>query len=90
MSEFKGTPGPWSYQKTGEHWNNPSLINIEINFGNEGECIADTVYLEHDAMLISAAPELLEALQMILSGKPSDYSNGVYKAEQAIAKALGK
>ena len=43
MSEFKGTPGPWSYRKTGEHWNNPRLINIEINFGNDGECIADTV-----------------------------------------------
>ncbi|NUU68164.1 hypothetical protein HQN64_18940 [Enterobacteriaceae bacterium BIT-l23] len=97
--EFKGTPGPWSYRKSGPHWNNSLLTNIEINFGSEGECIADTVYEEADARLISAAPELLEALQLIVaehSGMNKSCGHNGYectcgydKARAAISKALG-
>ena len=52
MSEH--TKEPWSYRKTGQHWNNESLINIEINYGDHEECIADTVYTEADARRIIA------------------------------------
>lgn len=101
MIEFKGTPGPWSYRKTGEHWNNPRLINIEINFGNDGECIADTVYNEEDAKLIAAAPELLGACirmrnQLYAAGYDSKEKSLnpteelLWQTEQAIDKALGK
>lgn len=62
MSKLKHTPGPWSYSRCGKHWNNPELVRIEINYGDDGECIADTVYQEDDARLIAAAPEMLEAL----------------------------
>ena len=63
MKEFKGTPGPWSVNVLGQHWNNKSLTHIEITFGDEGECICDTVYKAEDANLIAAAPELLKVLQ---------------------------
>lgn len=78
------------------------MTNIEINFGVDGECIADTVYQEEDARLISAAPELLEALQFLFddykeladSGDAGNWrvedKPAGKKALQAIAKALGK
>ena len=64
--ELKHTPGPWFWTDTGKHWNNDELLNLrvncgEINHGEVGECICDTVYEKADATLISAAPELLEA-----------------------------
>lgn len=94
MEKFMGTPGPWSYRKTGTHWNNASLTNIEINFGDDGECVADTVYEERDAMLISAAPELLEALQELAFLYEHDEGCRELKeykrAKAAINKALGK
>ena len=52
MSNF--TKGPWSVRETGAHWNNPNLINIEINYGTDEECVCDTVYKMSDANLISA------------------------------------
>ena len=64
--EFKGTAGPWGVNEIGQHWNNKSLTHLEITFGEDGECICDTVYQRADANLISAAPELLEALQWAL------------------------
>lgn len=62
MTQFKGTPGPWSVNEKGQHWNNKSLTHLEVIFGEDGECICDTVYQRQDADLIAAAPELLSAL----------------------------
>lgn len=62
MAQFKGTPGPWSVNEKGQHWNNKSLTHLEVIFGEDGECICDTVYQRQDADLIAAAPELLAAL----------------------------
>lgn len=100
MKEFKGTPGPWSVNVLGQHWNNKSLTHIEITFGDEGECICDTVYKAEDANLIAAAPELLEALQLLMAeqtgGNKSCGHNGFTcmcpynKARAAITKALGE
>ena len=63
------TPGPWKYVKQGPHWNNPALERIEIQHGNDGECIADTVYEEADARFIVTAcnnfEEMYEALKKI-------------------------
>lgn len=61
MSEF--TKGPWTVRKTGKHWNNPDLENIEINCGSDQECICDTVYRIEDANLIAAAPDMLDELE---------------------------
>ena len=95
MKEFKGTPGPWVVNEIGQHWNNKALSHLEITFGEDGECICDTVYQREDANLISAAPELLEALQRcesVLSNIPlevCDVEDLLY-ARAAINKALGE
>lgn len=91
MKEFKGTPGPWVVNEIGQHWNNKVLTHLEITFGEDGECICDTVYQREDANLIAAAPELLEALQFIIN----DCSRMIPKcaedkANAAINKALGE
>lgn len=88
MSEFKGTPGPWSVNEKGQHWNNKSLTHLEVIFGEDGQCICDTVYQREDANLIAAAPELLEAL-LDLEVRACIYVN-TSEAKAAIAKALGE
>lgn len=102
MKEFKGTPGPWIVNEIGQHWNNKALTHLEITFGEDGECICDTVYQRADANLIAAAPELLEALQEILqigdihhsaieAKHPlHDFESWEMKARAAIKKALGE
>lgn len=94
MKGFKGTPGPWSVNEIGQHWNNKSLTHLEVIFGEDGECICDTVYQREDANLIAAAPELLEALTTTLdeighwlSQQKPDLKE---KMASAIAKALGE
>lgn len=62
----KRTKGPWYVRKTGRHLNNPQLTNIEICYGTDDECVADTVYDEADAHLIAAAPDLLLAVELML------------------------
>ena len=91
MKEFQGTPGPWVVHEICRHWNNRALTHLEITFGEDGECICDTVYQREDANLIAAAPELLEALQFIIN----DCSRMIPKCAEdkaiaAINKALGE
>ena len=100
MQEFKGTPGSWYV--VDDH---PSHACLYIKSESHGD-VFTTVYLitdksQYDAQLISAAPELLEALKDMLSGWEYIRANhgdlyGVgwdraqIKALAAIAKALGK
>lgn len=88
MKEFKGTPGPWVVNEIDLHWNNKELASFEITYGEDGECICDTVCQREDANLIAAAPELLEALQD-LESRARIYVN-TSKANAAIKKALGE
>ena len=100
MEKFKGTPGPWVVNEIGQHWNNKALAHLEITYGEDGECICDTVYQREDANLIAAAPELLEALQNIIAGYEHKSSCGMFdmlcygdeieSANAAIKKALGE
>lgn len=100
MENFKGTPGPWVVNEIGQHWNNKALAHLEITFGEDGECICDTVYQREDANLIAAAPELLEALKELISGYEDREQSGMFdmlvhgdlieKANIAIKKALGE
>lgn len=60
--ERNATPGPWSSRTTGTHWNNPELENIEINYGTDAECVADTVYKPSDAALIVSTRNALVPL----------------------------
>lgn len=84
--EFKGTKGPW-------FWDEEGLGDkYHIVFG-KGYPI-DTISKENRA-LISAAPELLEALQkMFRAGQKQNwnerYESEMNAARSAINKALGK
>lgn len=76
MKEFKGTPGPWKWRKrhgVSSYLANESESNdgspIIIDDGSAcGEYLAVIDVNGHDAKLIAAAPELLDALQDMLSG----------------------
>lgn len=91
MKEFKGTPGKWKY----------TVRNVnEMMTTFHGVTIGDT-YIEaatrnerEDALLIAAAPDLLEALQAMLNKAYKQnwndhYPDEVSKAQSAIRKALG-
>ena len=90
---MKHTPGPWSVNVIGQHWNNKSLKHIEVTFGQDGECICDTVYNPSDANLIAAAPDLLEALKNMVTAYEYEASidnPALLAARAAISKALGE
>lgn len=88
--KFRGTPGPWKVITTGKHWNNSDLENIQVQFGYAGECICDTVYVREDANLISAAPDLLNALINLIEYWKLDETAEAHAAMIAINKALGR
>lgn len=104
MEEFKGTNGEWEI-KTGNEENGRGKFSITTDESNIAT-IWDAVEEEetiHNAKLIAAAPDLLEALQNLIflhsceqegignsQPKPSQWFEAVDKAETAIAKALGK
>ena len=97
MSEFKGTPGPWSGKDVGicrQHDARLQLGFVTTSDENRrNECAAN-------AHLIVAAPELLEALQEMVAivkknsypcpDKPNSNYARAEAAEAVIAKALGK
>ncbi|EMN1549394.1 hypothetical protein [Enterobacter kobei] len=86
MEEFKGTPGPWKY----------TIRNVnEMMTTFHGVVMGDT-YIEiatrnerEDAQLISAAPEMLQALQLMISAQVLPVYHQTI-ANAAINKALGK
>ncbi|WP_272582792.1 hypothetical protein [Providencia sp. PROV261] len=88
---FKHTPSPWRC-----HDKRPNCSGYSI-FGNDGQYIAfvgDSDQLspiDANAHLIAAAPELLEALQSLLTyGCITGDDWVIEKAEAAISKALGQ
>lgn len=87
------TPGPWTFRRnfarTGEYeiYSGEQPIAIVLNR-------ADGVHDEEIAILIAAAPDLLEALQALVRGlfdgpDQSDAAMLVTNASAAIAKATG-
>ncbi|MCE1464255.1 hypothetical protein [Enterobacter roggenkampii] len=97
MKRFEGSPAPWRIN--GVDYHDYGLIDAE---GGEimllkAECEQD----DHNATLIAAAPDLLEALQDMLSGWKyiREQHGDLYgvgwdraqdKAQSAISKALGE
>ncbi len=105
MSEH--TPGPWKH----EIWDYPSATppRKELEIVTDNDLLAtiawdegrDNPYtIKHDeafanARLIAAAPELLEALELLMSARDDDGAicpSGIVVAQvkSAIAKARGK
>lgn len=93
MSETAHTPGPWEAPgRDGDEW----VICTHKSKGKR-RTVAHA-YSEHDARLIAAAPDMLEALREILSttvgrgdGSFADFVNEVRDiARAAISKAEGR
>lgn len=101
MSDLnKFTPGPWMIIPGGDEWNQGRIATIEpapetmteINYWTVAEVNPRRHECTANAYLIAAAPDLLEAIEMlILFSKPSK-TNAValHNAYQTIAKARGQ
>jgi len=94
MSEFKGTPGPWFVDGFGD-------VNDTLEITENTTCIAacrgviDIERDRHNANLIAAAPELLEALKKCTKALDEISWQSwcgpiIDEAELAIDKALGE
>lgn len=101
MVERKWTPGPWMAVKKAEgddyvygfdfFLSSPSYgcvgywIGGKDNHKDERWCLT-----EHDANLISAAPDLYDALEKLLALQTTTEGNAQRKARAALAKARGE
>jgi hypothetical protein len=88
MSNFRGTRGKWKRVK----FNSTEFYKErnEIHYGNDGECIAEHVKNDYDALLISKSPEMLEMLEKFVSLNPQSsiqISDLMDEAEKLIKKA---
>lgn len=90
MSDFKGTPGPWKV--VDDHPDRAVLDIYNCDDGDTFVCVYTVdKFADHNANLIAAAPELLEALQLLVSRKPARCNTvEISLARAAIAKALGQ
>ncbi len=79
MKGFKGTPGPW-------FWQGGVLCNKDFIIGGLGHNFNN----QANKNLITAAPELLEALQLIMNGDFYMPKESADVARLAIAKAIGE
>lgn len=85
MDEFKGTPGRWIKRGDGIVAPGDIEVAVVVNF-------QDDEAMDADATLIAAAPELLEALEMLVVFTTPTKRNAaaLSKAYAAISKALGE
>ena len=88
----KHTPGPWEVHPTTLH---PAVRSVgTANAAPRRICTAGSMngspVDEHNARLIAAAPELLEALQFVMTASGEQPSTAFEQARAAIAKATGE
>lgn len=93
MKEFKGTHGPWNYCADEPDWVTDSNDNIAVARVTRYNTDAEAQHA--NAKLIAASPELLDALQKMLSKAYKQNWNDAYpeelkSAQDAINKALGE
>lgn len=96
------TPGPWMWDDNTLRPANPnpdtssvhSILDAEGGYGFLGSDVQKTIAeLDADRVLIAAAPELLEALQRLLSWEIARLpvrSEDIAFARAAVAKATGQ
>lgn len=93
MSDFKGTPGPWTAVDKRPHSDGFSVFSNDQYIAFVGDSDGATNYKDN-ANLIAAAPELLGALELILSyhddGNCVLHQDDVSMAKAVIKKALGQ
>ena len=87
MSAAKHTPGPW-------HGEGTQISNENQFVFADGEVVAEVRFrsrgsVRSKARLIAAAPELLDALQYVMSATGEQLTDAFEKSEKAIAKATG-
>lgn len=95
MSKF--TPGPW---KVLEHsWSDTSIVAegfdhgiclLDINHATEESQAADEAVMAANARLISAAPDLLEALREAWPYVPDHHGPVQARIKAALSKATGE
>jgi hypothetical protein len=85
MKEFNGSPHPW-------HWEGDKLCDANHMIINGGKF----KFKKRDKALVTAAPDLLEALQGLIHAdchsvrNSNVHINAIEKARAAISKALGE
>jgi len=86
MSNTKHTPGPWHYDP---HYLTVQVDSTWMDDDNDKpvKCIIARVNEDANARLIAAAPELLEALQDMVSDHECLSKPTIDFARRAIAKA---
>lgn len=91
MSAFKGTPGPWHYEGA-EDGGRVLAMDDRQTIVHQPPCNPYNEQVRADARLIAAAPELLEALNLVLDNclDSGGLAAAHAKARAAIAKAIGE
>jgi hypothetical protein len=91
---MKHTPGPWSLCKHEKDRTAPEFYAV---VEQEGCIVAEAHHAgleweeyEANALLLAAAPDLLQALKHIMNNAPAPVGGAKLMAERAIAKAEGK
>ena len=81
------TPGPWYFLPDR---NGRLQVGPSINYTVAEMCVTPLEGQEANARLIATAPELLEALQEIMSWEENEQMTWAQKARAAITKATGE
>jgi hypothetical protein len=84
----KHTPGPWDFEGFEQVAGNGVFYGGLI-VGDDGETVVAQCVAAHNARLIAAAPELLEALKNLENDDGSIPAHAWALVQSAIAKAEG-
>lgn len=95
MSQFKGTKGPWVHHEPSgyQHSMGGYILGSEGKICDVSGFDVGSDKAKENAKLITAAPELLEALQAMIESYEHEASinnPALLQARAAIAKALGE
>lgn len=85
MSEAKFTKGAWRVQIEQPYPHTPSQILTVVTDDFDVVCVPHGIRNQHDATLISAAPEMYKFLDDLANGRGTDYP-----IEKLLAKARGE